>query len=129
MRNPPPESRTPRAALAWLCAAFSLLATACSVERFLERDELLYETSEVEFVQPDAVPDEDALRASLLSQVQQTASGKVGMWWWFKLEHPDSAKGLKPFLRKTLGTAPQYYDEASAEQTELLMADYLKEHG
>ena len=105
------------------------MATGCSVERFLERDELLYETSSIEFAQPDSLHDEDVLRASLLSQVQQTASGKVGMWWWFKLEHPDSAKGIKPFLRKTLGTAPEYYDESSAEQTELLMADYLKDHG
>lgn len=114
----------------WLCGIAACWALgACSVERFLAEDELLYEASEITFATPDSVPDVDELRASLQSQVQQEATGKVGMWWYFKLAHPDSAKGLKPFLRKTLGAAPEYYDELEAEQGERLMADYLKDHG
>ena len=102
----------------------------CSVERFLADDELLYDGSEIAFTEDSDIPDPDQLRTRLQAQVQQSPTGPVGMWWYYKLKPAeDSAKGLKPWLWRTLGSEPTYYDPLQASRTEALMIDYLKDHG
>lgn len=118
------------AARSFWIGLLALVAGGCSVERFLAEDELLYEATEIEFSEGSDIPDPDQLRLRLQAQVQQEAATQVGMWWWYKLKPAeDSAKGIKPWLWRTLGTEPSYYDEIQASRTEALMADYLKDHG
>ena len=122
----PPRTRNIVGLACAMCLALAL--GSCSVDRYLQADRPLYGGSEIEIVNPDAVPDAAELETRLASFVQQEESGKIGMWWWFKLE-PQKPKGAKNFLRDKLGTEPEYYSAAQAERTELLMRDYLKDHG
>ena len=98
------------------------------MSKYLDAERPLYAGSEVELLNPERVPDPDQLELRLLGFVQQEESSKLGMWWYFKLA-TDKEKGIKPWLRKTLGTAPNYYSEQLSERTVLLMRDYLKDHG
>ncbi len=104
------------------------MLSACSVERYLVAERPIYAGSEVELEDPDNVPDGDALTTSLLAVVRQEQVSNLKMWWWFKLQ-PKKEKGVKNWLRNTLGAPPAYYDDAKAAQTGLIMADYLKDHG
>jgi len=104
------------------------IATGCSVERYLSADRPLYGSSRVEIQNPEKVPDPDALEATLLTQVQQEPTSNLAMWWWYKLE-TEKEKGIKNFFRETLGAPPAHYDQAAQDRTQLLMVDYLKDHG
>ena len=104
------------------------LCGACSVGKYLSADKPLYAGAEVSYENPDQVPDPDALELSLLDFVQQEEASQLGMWWHFKLQS-DKEKGVKPWLQRTLGAPPHYYQPQLSARTELLMRDYLKDHG
>ncbi len=104
------------------------MLASCSIERYLSADKPLYSSSEIEIINPEQVPNPKALTTTLAGYYQQEPASNLGMWWWFKLES-EKEKGLKPWLRRTLGAEPVYYDEALTERTMLLMRDYLKDHG
>ena len=124
-----PASRPLRLGRRLLIACLAALALGgCSVSQYLTAERPLYAGTELEIVNPERVPDPDKLETRLLSLVEQEESGKVGMWWWFKLATPKE-KGIKHWLRNTLGAEPEYYSEEAAQRAKLLMRDYLKDHG
>ena len=121
-----------RRAMGFLLAGVLALG-ACSVEKYLTADDPIFTGATVELVNPETVPDEAALTTALEAQINVEATNERGAYWWYRLG-PDSigadtVKGLKRRLRNLLGEEPVYYEEAPFVRAELVMRDYLKDHG
>ncbi len=111
-----------------LCAVLLSLG-ACSVEKYVTGDNPIYTGATVELANPElAEPSEKALVANLTSLVKVEATNERAAFFWFKYNTPKE-KGLKRKLRNLLGEEPVYYDEAPLVRTQLVMQDYLKDHG
>lgn len=105
-----------------------LSASSCSIQEHLVERKPLYNGSGIRITNKEVIDDKKALERELFAQVQQEKVGQVAMWWWFKLAS-DREKGIKPWLRKTLGQPPNFYDPSKTNLTLLRMQDYLKDHG
>ncbi len=105
------------------------LLGACSVERFLTAENPIYTGATVEITNPEtAEPSEKALLADLNALIKVDATNERAAYWWFKYDGPKE-KGIKRKLRDLLGEEPVYYDDAPLVRTQLIMQDYLKDHG
>ena len=118
---------------ALVAAVAAATVSSCSVEKYLTADNPIYTGATVELVNPETVPDETALTTALTNQIDVDATNERAAYWWFRYgpdsTSADTVKGLKRRLRNMLGEEPVYYDEAPFVRTELVMRDYLKDHG
>src|ERR1700761_6278483 len=95
-----------------ICFTVLLYATGCSVRKYLPPGEKLYRGATVK------VKKEKGVKASAGSLKKQLASAArptpnkfllgqpYKVWWWYVIGQPKKEKGLKAWLRKTLGEQP-----------------------
>ena len=94
------------------CFAVLLYASGCSVRRYLPAGEKLYRGATVEVKREPGVK---TSMHSLKNQLAATVRPKPDkfllgqpykVWWWYVIGQPKKEKGLKAWLRKTLGEPP-----------------------
>lgn len=121
------------------------------MEKYLTAENPIYTGATVELVNPENVPDEDALQLELENQIDVEATDETGAYWWFRYDTTDlitydtivGADGAvavsadttrrRGLLRRTLFNAlaeePVYYEESPLVRTQRIMQDYLKDRG
>ena len=111
-------------------ALFVLFAAvaACSVEKYVTADNPIYTGAEVVLENPETVPNTSALETALAGLIDVDATNERKAYWWFRYQ-TDKEKGLKKRLQSLLGQPPVYYEDAPLSRTQLVMSDYLKDHG
>ncbi|MEJ7610139.1 MAG: hypothetical protein WKF88_03060 [Ferruginibacter sp.] len=122
-------------ASAIILLVFILAASSCSVQRFLPPGERLYKGTSIT-IQKNK---ETAGRAkSLKKTIGLAASPKPNkfllgqpykVWWWYVLGEPKREKGLKAFLRKTLGEPPVLSSRVNATATAQNMESLMENLG
>jgi outer membrane protein insertion porin family len=94
------------------CLAVLLYASGCSVRKYLPAGEKLYRGAIVNVKREPGV--KTSVR-SLKNQLTATVRPKPNkfllgqpykLWWWYVIGQPKKEKGLKAWLRKTLGEPP-----------------------
>ncbi len=109
-----------------LVATASLLG--CSVAKYVAPEKPIYTGAKVVLDNPESVPDKAALSTALEGLINVDATNERKAYWWFRFQ-TDKEKGLKKRLRDALGQPPVYYEDAPLSRTQLVMSDYLKDHG
>ncbi len=108
-----------------------LLATSCSVRRFLPAGERLYSGASIKIEKDSATKSSKKSLQKILKLAVTPKANKFllgqpyKVWWWYKIGESKKEKGLKAFLRKRLGEPPvlssRVNAKASAENMQSLM--------
>jgi outer membrane protein insertion porin family len=94
------------------CFAILLYASGCSVRRYLPAGEKLYRGATVKVKkEPEVKGSVHSLKKQLVSTARPTPNKFLlgqpyKVWWWYVIGEPKKEKGLRAWLRKTLGEAP-----------------------
>ncbi|HMC99093.1 MAG TPA: hypothetical protein VKH37_03040, partial [Ferruginibacter sp.] len=117
---------------------FLLIASSCSVQRFLPPGEKLYRGATIRVTKN---PQTKGTIKSLKSQLNMAVSPKHNkflfgqpykVWWWYVIGAPDPEKhekGLRALLRKKLGEAPVLSSRINAPVTAENMQSFMENRG
>ncbi|MEM1123416.1 MAG: BamA/TamA family outer membrane protein [Bacteroidota bacterium] len=114
---------------------FSLLVSllmSCSPTKYLAEDELLVKQVSVSFKNPEKVNKKAQLKAELDLLARPTPNyglGNFNLWIHNKIGTLEKQKGFKHWLKKTFGRAPQLYQPAVVERSQLILEKHLKDNG
>ncbi len=64
-----------------------------------------------------------------MHKIKVNATNERAAFFWFKYDTTEQKGFFRRKLRSLLGEEPVYYDEGPLVQTQLVMQDYLKDHG
>ena len=129
MRDTPIFSLRKPAEVLILSVLISVLGnSSCSIAKFVDPERPLLMQTEIQLENPKDAPDAKGLKADLNAAIDIETTSKISAWWWYQLE-TDKEKGIKAWLRRTLGSEPIYYSEEPINRGALLLTDYLKDHG
>ncbi len=115
-----------------------LTASSCSVRRFLPPGERLYKGATVKV---EKNPEVKQTKRFLTNHLKQAVSPRRNkfllgqpykVWWWYVIGEPDPDKterGLRAFLRKTLGEAPVLSSRINAPVTAENMQAFMENTG
>jgi outer membrane protein insertion porin family len=125
------RNNTMRTLLGAIFLCTLLLATSCSVRRFLPAGERLYSGSTIKVEKDSATSGskkslQKTLKLAVTPKANKFLLGQpYKVWWWYKIGEPKKEKGLKAFLRKKLGEPPvlssRVNAKVSAENMQSLM--------
>lgn len=112
---------------------FLLLAatmfSSCGGTKYVGEGQLLYTGAQVEFVDSPNVKRKKKLSADLEALAKPSPNSKFSLGIYNTFHNPNKEKGLGNWISRTLGQAPVIFQIQDAEQSYLIMEDYLKDHG
>lgn len=115
--------------------AVMLIATSCSVQRYLPPGERLYKGSTVKV---EKNKETTTSTKSLQKTIKLAAKPRANkflfgqpykVWFWYKIGEPKREKGLKAFLRNKLGEPPVLSSRINAKSTAENMASLMSNLG
>ena len=115
------------------CFTVVLFTTGCSVKNYLPPGEKLYRGAKIVVNKP-----EGGSAGSLKKELQVVARPHANtfllgisykVWWWYFIGEPKKPKGLKAWLRKSLGEAPVLGSRVNAKANAENMQAYLENNG
>jgi outer membrane protein insertion porin family len=115
------RNNTMRTLLGAIFLCTLLLATSCSVRRFLPAGERLYSGSTIKVEKDSATSGskkslQKTLKLAVTPKANKFLLGQpYKVWWWYKIGEPKKEKGLKAFLRKKLGEPPVLSSRVNAK--------------
>ena len=126
------------ARISYIILIMSVIMASCSVKRHLPPGERLYRSSSITVQKhPETKTTARVLKSKLKLAVKPRPNkfflGQPWkVWWWYKLDGPDSArkeKGLKAFLRNKLGEPPVFSSRINTEATAENMVGLMENLG
>jgi len=115
-----------------------LVASSCSVRRYLPAGEKLYNGSTIKVEKNAAVKNtskqlKKQLKLAVTPRRNKFLLGQpYKVWWWYKIGEPDvnkNGKGLRAFLRKKLGEPPVLSSRVNAAVTAENMQAFMENTG
>jgi outer membrane protein insertion porin family len=115
-----------------------VIASSCSVQRFLPPGEKLYKGSTITVEKNPAVKASNKQLRNLLKEAVKPRRNKFllgqpyKVWWWYVIGEPDpdkTEKGLRSFLRKRLGEAPVLSSRINPTTTAENMESFMENIG
>ncbi len=106
---------------------------ACSVEKFIPEDELLYTGAEVKFEQDSTIADQPKLRTELENVLRPQPNSKIlgmrpGLYFHYKSQR-EKPGFINKFLNKKIGEEPVYLSDVDLQNTEDLLLNRLENRG
>lgn len=120
---------------AYIIIAWMVLASSCSVKRYLPPGERLYRGATFKVQKhPEVKSTNKQLRNTLkLAAKPRPNKFLLGqpwkVWWWYKLGEPKHERGLRAFLRNRLGEPPVLSSRINTEATTENMASLMENLG
>ncbi|MGG9962746.1 BamA/TamA family outer membrane protein [Ferruginibacter sp. SUN106] len=115
-----------------------LIASSCSVRRYLPAGEKLYNGATIKVEKNDAVKTSSKqlkkqLKLAVTPRRNKFLLGQpYKVWWWYKIGEPHASKkekGLRAFLRKKLGEPPVLSSRVNAAVTAENMQAFMENTG
>jgi outer membrane protein insertion porin family len=119
----------------WLLTAATavMLLQACSVEKFIPEDKLLYTGADLELISEDEIERKKELKAQLESLIRPEPNSKmlgsrIGLYFHYKAQK-ENPGFINKFMNKRFGEEPVYLSDVDPFQTEELIKNRLENRG
>jgi len=121
----------------YLCIIFlmGMIATSCSVKRYLPAGERLYAGSKVHVTRhPETKTKSNSLRKTIKLAAKPRSNKFIlgqpyKVWFWYVIGEPKREKGFRAFLRNKLGEAPVFSSRINAKSTAENMQSLMENLG
>ncbi|QYA26487.1 BamA/TamA family outer membrane protein [Gramella sp. MT6] len=112
---------------------FLIFIQACSVEKFIPDDELLYTGAEIEFESDSTIVNKPALTTELNKVLRPEPNSKFlgmrpGLYFYYKAQR-EKPGFINKFLNKKIGEEPVYLSDVNLNNTEDILINRLENRG
>ena len=109
------------------------LFQACSVEKYIPEDELLYTGASIEIASDTTIKNEPQLKAELESVLRPKPNAEIlgmrpGLYYYYKAQR-EKPGFINKFLNKKIGEEPVYLSDVDLINTEDLLLNRLENRG
>lgn len=113
----------------------ALLLSACSVRKYIPKEERIYKGASIEVTKDTETTTKTKSLKKTIAQAARPTANKFllgqpyKVWWWYVIGEPKREKGFRAFLRKKLGEPPVFSSRVNATTTAENMQSLMENEG